>query len=198
MDGKIKAWINFERETYTYDVNGKMLSDVEKYLQIYHAYEDLNGDLYQDANSKHIYSYDATGNMLTDLHLTWIDTTSVQNNERHSFSYDVNGNVLIDLREQWLNNIWENYTRCTYAYDANGNSISGKYEQWKHGKWESKNKDICGDAFYQNGILENNHREWCQFLKVYSQKNIIDTTLGGSYKAHWVKFENSKTGEGKQ
>ena len=53
------------------------------------------------------------------------------NSERYTYTYDANGNMLTELEEEWQTNAWVNSWRYTYTYDANGNSITGKYERWQ-------------------------------------------------------------------
>ena len=49
---------------------------------------------------------------------------------RYTFTYDNSGNRLTELDETWINNSWVNSLRCTYTNDNAGNRLTYLYETW--------------------------------------------------------------------
>ena len=88
------AWVNYKRDTYTYDANGNMLTELEEYWQ---------GSWVN--SERWTYTYDANGNMLTRLDEQW-QTNAWVNYYRWTYTYDANGNSITGKSEEWQGN-WQ-------------------------------------------------------------------------------------------
>jgi hypothetical protein len=118
-------------------------------------------------NLKDTFTYDNSGNLLTELMQSWINDTWA-NQWVYTYTYDTDGNMLTFRSEKWENNTWINFDFRTYTYDTFGNSLTGEYETWLNGSW-------------QPGIG--------YFLDIWSQKNRIYTVRDlYRYEAHFISF----------
>ena len=85
---------------------------------------------------RYTYTYDASGNMLTELWENW-NVTQWVSDYRSSYTYDASGNMLTRLQEVWNVTQWVNASRSTYTYDAGGNRLTDLEERWDGTQWVS-------------------------------------------------------------
>ncbi len=155
------AWVNEQRETWTYDANGYLVSFLDEFGQ---------GTIWIN-ETRITYTNDVNGNMLTDLYEEWQNNAWV-NSYRYTYTYDINGAILTDLTELWQNNAWINYNRYTYTYDANDNSIIGKEEIWTNNTWVLSYNNSNLNVYSNKNII-----------KTFSSND--STAL---YNAHFISF----------
>jgi|CZKP01.1.fsa_nt_gi YD repeat-containing protein len=87
-----------------------------------------------DDTLQYTYTYDNSGNMLTELNETWSNNVWIIYS-KHTYTYDNSGNILTGLEEIWSNNVWVNSSRFTFAYDNSGNFLTGLWELWSNNVW---------------------------------------------------------------
>jgi hypothetical protein len=146
-------WTNSRRETYTNDDSGHLLTELieewsdDQWAKKWHTsytYDPLGnrrpsmevgwwlGEAYF---RRHTYSYDASGNTLTELvedslYGQW------KGMYRRTCTYDANGHLLTRFWEDGWSGQWENYNyRTTYTYDANGDELTELWEYWSGEQW---------------------------------------------------------------
>lgn len=112
-----------DREIYTYDGYGNLLS-------IYKKYEGSSDD------EKDIYSYDSQGNILSKSK-QYFKNGVWANHNKNIYTYDNKNNLLINLEYYWENGKWENTNEILYSYDDNGKLITKDSKYWL----VSENKD---------------------------------------------------------
>ena len=117
-----------------------------------------------DSTNRHTYTYDKSGNCLTDEldefntiygpgEWFYISRSTYtydnygrqisaldESNEygklyRQTFTYDSTGKLINSLTENWNILAWANYYRFTYTYDNSGNLISKLEEDWLNNTW---------------------------------------------------------------
>jgi hypothetical protein len=86
------------------------------------------------ARDKWLYTYDKSGNCLSDIRRHWLNNTWVLD-EKGTYTYDNMGNQLTSLSDQWLNNAWVNSNRITNTYDKSDNQLTHLTEWWSNNEW---------------------------------------------------------------
>ena len=82
-----------------------------------------------DDTLRYTYTYDNSGNLLTELAEKWSNNAWVIS-ARATYNYDNSGNVLTDLGERWSNNAWVNSYRRSYTYDNSNHILSFLMQEW--------------------------------------------------------------------
>jgi hypothetical protein len=109
-------------------------------------------------SARFTYTYDSSGNKLTDLYEQW-DSTQWVNSGREAYTYDSKGNELTFLYELWVNGNWVNDSRETYTYDTKGNELTYLIENWVNGQWA--NSTLLTNTYNSNGYtLSMLNEEW--------------------------------------
>ncbi|CAN5395823.1 hypothetical protein BH10BAC3_BH10BAC3_17120 [soil metagenome] len=121
-------WINESLDTYT------------------HAGDNLTEDLSQqwngtgwDNSSKSLFTYDASGNILTYTRQNWTGTAWA-NDSRRTNTYDVNGHIISTLSETSSDGVaWTNERLTTYTNNADGTVNIETYQSWNAGttSWDN-------------------------------------------------------------
>jgi Secretion system C-terminal sorting domain len=83
---------------------------------------------------RYTYTYDNSGNRLTELDETWINNSWV-NSLRDTLTYDNSGHLLTELWERWSFNTWVNFNRNKYTYDNSGYLLTDITEAWANNSW---------------------------------------------------------------
>ena len=101
-----------------------------------------------------LFTFDANGNKLTELHYTWKNNDWV-NSSRFTYTYDVNGNFKSMFYEYWPSNAWVGLMRMTADY--NGNTLTYLFEQFQGNAWVNTQRqtyNVDGNQVLQNMITE--------------------------------------------
>jgi len=175
--------VNQWRETYTYDFNNNLLTDLRHRME--------NGVW---VNSyRYTYTYDTNGNQLTWLSEPWRNGAWV-GEVRGTFNYDANENRLTELWENWQNSAWITTRRVTYTYDASGNQLTYLTEKLENGAWVNWVRYTYSYDSFNNTISASCHlwsnNSWvltpnqCEFYYNNKQDNvsISSTTATATYQ----------------
>ena len=152
-------WINSIRHLFTYDVNGNLLTELDK---------SYNNDSTWIRNQRYTYTYDANGKELSFLFEVWLNNSWV-NDYRDTYTYDASGKELSCLREGLLQNSWGNEYRFTYTYDDKENILTEISENWINYEYFDSikytyNYDNIGNKVtelfehFKNSVLVDYHR----------------------------------------
>jgi uncharacterized Zn ribbon protein len=161
--GLLKGITYAESKQILKKTNRAMMSNAQVYLidtVISYGTSDTN---------RYSYSYNASGNQLTDLTEQW-QNGQWTNSYRDTYIYDASGNQLTSLYEWWQNGQWTNSDRYTFTYDASGNELTELYEVWANGQWTNSDcytytYDASGNQltslseWWQNGQWTNSYRD---------------------------------------
>jgi len=83
---------------------------------------------------KDVYTYDAKGNLTSDIHYTWSNEGWVASSKDEN-TYDVNGNKTCKAHYYWSGDAWVPTSKEEWTFDANGNLISDVDYSWSNGEW---------------------------------------------------------------
>ena len=168
-----------------------------------------------DSTIRWTYTYDASGNMLTQLYEWWENGAWV-NSTRYSYTYDASGNRLTYLFESWQNGAWVNKWRYSYTYDASGNMLTYLYENWSNGAWvnfERSTYTYDGSGNRLTSLFERwRNNEWVNFERstyTYDASGNMLTQLyewwengawvrGWRYTYTYDNYNNAVSGKGEQ
>ncbi len=149
-DKNDEIWVKYQRDTYTYDNNGNMLTHLYEYSMMQdgqlvkgwrntYSYDENGniltflGEFYENNNGtfrpseQNTYSYDNKGNIINYLSKYWdSDSEMLENSIQITYEYDISGNLLIRLVEKWDKSLaqWINNGCETYTYDSHGNKLT--------------------------------------------------------------------------
>jgi hypothetical protein len=177
-------WVDFKRETYTYDASNNMLTDIQ---------EQSSSGQWVKTGYCYIYEYDANGNCLSDLTEEW-SNNGLLNSSGYKFTYDARGNRTFTLHEYRGNGQLIHSDRWTYTYDASRNKLS---ELWEHLPQGSSGFTYLTTYIYDtNGHPLSEMRQWWsngqwvgdyRFTHTYDANGNMLTWLGeGWLNGQWV------------
>ncbi len=198
-------WINSSKKNYEYDSNNNQSKKTNydwdainniwepdnQYIYSYtgnnkteQVYQLWNtGTLVWDNYSRHFYTYNTSGYILTDRSERWI-SSAWQYNYRTTTTYNSNNLKTLYLRENWDNGgmVWENDYRYTYSYDGNDNQTNYTMQNWDDiaSAWEDSEKtDNTYDSFNS------------KTLEIYSQWDDISSSWEYYNKSeyYWSDFD---------
>jgi hypothetical protein len=130
-------WVGFDMYTYTYDVNGNLLSRMDQYWaswEIPSSWKNAGLD---------IYTYDASGKMLTLVNQVWGDQENAWvNYQRSVYSYTGDGNCSRSVVQFWNGDpaTWADYSESLYEYTAG--LVTGHSFQWNGTEWVSASSEM--------------------------------------------------------
>ena len=158
------TWYNSEEHTYTFDGNGRILTD------IWAIYASGTWSMH----TKNTYTYNSSGKVLTNTHENYTGTTWLPGS-RDTYTYDVNGNVLTNVHENGSTGSYVNQTQNTYTY--NGNQMATEIlANWTSGAWVPQFKNTYT---YTGGNLTN------ELWQTYSNPNWAnDYNIDRTYDAN--------------
>ncbi|MBI5726797.1 MAG: T9SS type A sorting domain-containing protein [Ignavibacteriales bacterium] len=122
-------WINFRKQTNTYDPNGSQLETV-----FYQWHNNVWEAIYKTE-----YSYYPNGRVQTEQ-IAQQGAGGLVNMFHYTYTYDDNGNILSDLTKEWTNGSWVNYYQSTNTYDKNNNQLTSLLEVWEGEQWSAMQK----------------------------------------------------------
>jgi hypothetical protein len=126
-----------------------------------------------------IYTYDATGNMLSHLAQTWA-SGQWTNSTIHTYTYDTNGRMLTDWLKGWANAAWMNGSLYTYTYDTNGNLLNELVQYWLNGLWTNFNQFAFTYDAHGNELTGNN-TSWSGSVWMPTDDNFVLAVNGSTY-----------------
>jgi Secretion system C-terminal sorting domain len=116
-------------------------TDISRITNSYDASDNMLSELHEGFENgqwvnwwRFTWTYDANNNCMSAREETW-DSGQWINYSLHSFAYDLNNNRLADVAQFWENGGWENSDRSSWTYDANNDILTEKYEAWDNGQW---------------------------------------------------------------
>ena len=197
-------WWNETRETYTYDSRGNNLSRLSEIMangwrnnqMVFYTYDDKNNILTRIVENwlyaglgtgqwiltgRYTYTYDQSGNQLTELSEYYSNDHWV-NSQRITSIYDNAGNKLSMLRESWTGSTWGNDFRYTYQFDNSGNQIFLLIETWDAYSVNWKYVNRCTDMY------DNNNNWLTSVLETWG-----DSTWFNSDITHYSYDKNGNT-----
>ena len=120
----INAWIESDRYTSSYDINGNLLQDV---------HEEWNGTSW--VNVFQILLVYVDGYPVENLSQRR-NGTSWENFSKSSQSYDANHNLIYVISEEWIAGVWSPTHRLFNRYDAESNFLGARLEGWDGASWD--------------------------------------------------------------
>lgn len=85
-------------------------------------------------HSKHEYTYDENGNILTKLVSKFIDN-EWRYSYKYQYTYDDKGNNAAIITFHYENKEWSYYEKREFTYDSNGNELSSVHYIWMNNEW---------------------------------------------------------------
>ncbi len=132
-----------ERYNYSYDGNGRMVSES---IQRWQNTQWINLDLYA-------YTYNSVGEYLTYMVEQWQNGQLTSSSYRYINTYDGNGELLTSLLETWAVTQWSEASRYSYTYDGSGNELGDLLETWNGTQWTSYLRNSFNDSTDASGRL---------------------------------------------
>ena len=169
---EVNRWLNFSKDSSTYNVNGHETSD---FLQYWSMSPPAWNAGYWDS-----LTYDANGHKSNDFQKVWEDSIWV-NNIQINYTYDVNGHATRWLIQGWNDTGWVNSYQYIFTYDVNGNETSSLYQTWNWtwsgSEWENGQEYIF--TYNASGNLTS-----------YVDQYVLDTTWVISFQVSLTYGEN--------
>lgn len=138
------TWIDFTKDTYNYDPNGKLASMVTQTM-------DLLSGMALKNSSQTLYSYNEDGTEKQIVDQIWNSLNQWEDESRTTNTYNNSKQLISDLSENWVNNTWVNDVRTTNTFNANGTFNESIEEMWENGNWIKNAKAIFD--FNANGDI---------------------------------------------
>jgi hypothetical protein len=130
------------------------------------------------------YTYDANGNMLTELQENSSEVGwNFYNSNKNTYTYDANGNMLSYTYEKWENNAWVNVDKRNYTYDVNGKMLYFTYEKWQNNAWVLIVKNTFSYDINNNLITELSEL-WQNNMWINSYKFSYNYDVSGNKITH--------------
>lgn len=140
------TWIDYSKDTYTYDSNGKLTSMVTQTM-------DLLSGMVLKNSSQTLYSYNDDGTEKQIVNQIWNILNQWEDESRTTNTYNNSKQLISDLSENWVNNAWVNDSKSTNTYNANGTLKETTEEKWEEGNWIKNGKAIY--SFNAKGDMES-------------------------------------------
>ena len=140
------TWIDYIKDIYTYDSNGKLTSMVIQSL-------DMFSGMVLKNSSQSLFSYNEDGTEKQIVDQIWNSLNQWEDESRTINTYNNSKQLISDLSENWVNNTWVNDSKSTNTYNANGTLKETIEEEWEEGNWIKKGKAIY--SFNAKGDMES-------------------------------------------
>lgn len=138
------TWIDYSKDTYNYDSNGKLTSVVSQTMDLLSGMALKNSD-------QTTYSYNEDGTEKQIIYQIWNNLNQWENESRTTNTYNNSKQLISDLSENWVNNSWVNDARSTNTFNANGTFNESIEEMWENNNWIKNTKSIFD--FNANGDI---------------------------------------------
>lgn len=140
------AWMDYSKDTYNYDSNGKLTSMVTQTM-------DLLSGMVLKNSSQSLFSYNEDGTEKQIVDQIWNNLNQWESESRTTNNYNNSKQLISDLSENWVNNTWVNDSKSTNTYNANGTLKETTEEKWEEGNWIKNGKAIY--SFNVKGDMES-------------------------------------------
>ena len=100
-----------------------------------------NGAYYDAPVSKYISTFDAQGNVITYLSMSYLNA-NWQNYAQSENTYDNHNNLTGIISKKWMNNDWENTDGNDYSYDTDDHLTRSVTLDWLNNQWDSSHKTV--------------------------------------------------------
>ncbi|MES2513965.1 MAG: T9SS type A sorting domain-containing protein [Bacteroidota bacterium] len=174
------AWVNVRNESYTYDANANMLTDISQNW--------VSGAWKND--EKITYTYDTNNKKVTSLSQQW-NNTAWLNVEQTAYNY--NGNQTTSLIQVWdTAGTWVNEQSIVANFNANNTLASEIYQIWTAATWENNVKKLYTWGGLNNTILTNsvlqqwNNTVWtttAKYDQVYNPNGFLQMEIHKTWNA---------------
>jgi YD repeat-containing protein len=146
----------------------------------YHYNYDGFTSMYDPADTKVSYAYDASDNIISETDQVWNSTTSTwENSWKYVYTYDASGNVIADTSFTWdgSGSVWDYDTYSIYTYSATNKLISVLQQQWSTGMiaWENVWQSIISrDASDRMSVMEGQYWDGTSWVNEMRQNYTYD------------------------
>lgn len=177
------VWMTSGFTNYIYDTNGNLITELGIAVHNY-----VGNPIPDTSNSSRTsYTYDSSGNTLSNTHEYW-SATYWRPDERKTYTYNLKNKKLSTLTEYGNNNAWIVRGRSTYTYNSVDSVTSALYEIWRNGAWVNGGITIL--TYDTNGnFLSNNYKYWAgnkwvdDYIHVYAY-NENGNSISGKYEKY--------------
>ena len=147
-------WVNFARETFTYDSTGNWLTYLSEGWQnntwVNHQKQEFtfntNGDLTDWKNIfwisnawsnywNYFYHYNSNGLNDTAIYQSGSQDTLWVNSQLWVVTYDTNSSMTSEIVSTWVNNGWMLNASYIYTNDSDGNHLTLMQQNWVNNSW---------------------------------------------------------------
>ncbi len=132
---------NNEINTYTYNINNKILID---------SNFKWNGSSFIP-NRVSTYTYDVNGNKTSETEYSFWNGSVWTSGSKIDFTYDVNNNLIQELSKSWNGISWANNSKTDYTLSGSF-VIEAIYQAWNGSTWYNSSKQ---DFSYTSGQLSS-------------------------------------------
>ncbi|MBI4945831.1 MAG: T9SS type A sorting domain-containing protein [Bacteroidetes bacterium] len=165
--------------TYTYNTNSTIATKTDiawsatygiwytkyKHIYTYDANKNMLTDQEKFANAlvdtmKFTYTYDVNNNKTSELGQSWTSSTSQWKNQyKYTNTYDVNNNITSQVHQTWNGSAWVTISRYTYTYDVNKNLTLQKYQTGNGSTWtDAEQYAFTYDG--NNNLITDTDQSW--------------------------------------
>ncbi len=120
------AWLNTEKWSYTYNINNLKITNFYETWQSGWVNRERD-TLYYDINNNLEYILKWRPSLDTSI---WVPKF------KNIYTYDITGNMLSDYSLIYQDPIWNYQYRFIYTFDTNNTSTTGQYEIWQITNWQ--------------------------------------------------------------
>jgi len=177
-------WINSMRLSYSYDVNGNIVSQL---------YENWNGNWVN--NQRSVYTFDNRNNRTSHSIQTW-NGNYWTNAFKWIYTYDDNDNLLTELVQTGSDTTWHDIVLRTYNYNAYNYNISRLEQRWMSGNWEN---DVLDTFSYdadtvlihqlQQQWLDSNWVNFMRYTYSYNENSDWTSRLKETWQNAWTNSQ---------
>jgi len=160
-----EGWLDYTYR-YTYDTNTMQYNLASKYdvlsyntslrLPTEAIYAVYSSGSWFDQN-KDIYTYDALGNILTEINQSW--SSAWVNSGKEVNTYNPGGQIMETILSYWNNGAWEISGKETYIYDAQHRLSEKVFYQMQGGTYTNQTRNIFS---YNPGgqLIQKIRQQW--------------------------------------
>ncbi len=177
------VWVNSSRTLYSYEnvnMNDRLITSL---------YESNYGNGLE-TSSKTDYTYDANGNLTSEINYTWDAAQETWiNNLKKSSTYNADNKLVSILSEIWVNNAWQNSSQQTQTYDASGFLVHVELQTWNQNNWQNLTQyDLVNNA--GGKVIQSTFEAWSsgnwipesRFNYTYTAFGAVETNV----EEHWT------------
>jgi len=163
-----ETWVNIELDTYTYDLNGNLLTS---------KYQWWNNEVW-NVSKRYTYTYDQNNNLLSEQYNNYTLKIYEYNNKNRTsyvkqmrsddgwlnyfkvdYGYNILNNLTYEIYNEWKDSTWISYTKDSYAYGSESNIASILYQYMSSNTWGDIQKETYEYNAYGN-LSSYNYAWW--------------------------------------